>query len=80
MKLDVDLNASYVAPMIKPRWFHSAALLRDRFIFVMGGQDTVEKYPGTDQEVLRFHMTYCECYDTQTDTWFTIDSILQSIA
>ena len=37
MKLDADLNATYLAPMIKPRWFHSAALMRDRFMFVMGG-------------------------------------------
>ena len=80
MKLDTDLNASYLAPMIKPRWFHSTALMRDRFIFVMGGQEVVEQDPVTTLEILKVHMTYCECYDTKTNTWFTIDSLLPSAA
>ena len=47
LKIDVNLNATYMSRMIKPRWFESAALMRDRYIFIVGGQESVQLDPVT---------------------------------
>ena len=64
---------SYGAPMIKPRIMHYTALLKDRFIVVLGGHQKLIRDEFTGK--LRPHMSHCECYDTLSDQWFKISSI-----
>ena len=65
MILDPNLQISYGARMIKPRIFHATALLKDRFIVVLGGCETPMRDMFSGK--LRPHMPHCECYDTLSD-------------
>ena len=61
--------------MIKPRWFQHAALIKNRFIIVVGGFGELIVDPETDAPIVTSQMSHCECYDTQSDAWFEVDSL-----
>ena len=66
---------SKVAPMHNARWYPTATLLGDGKVFVMGGDNLVERQPGVPHAFFDSSVpTLPEVYDPVTNTWTALSS------
>ena len=62
--------------MVIPRFYHTAQLVKDRFIIVMSGYNDMNKLlTRSNKKGYHDHMSDCECYDTHTNESFKTQSL-----